>query len=145
MQLFGDIGAHKGGVLRVTRFGLAQMTDSAQKGTLFPEDDLARIRGSVLHRGRRCRGRVRMHHLSGCIILGQSTRIGTGAYMVARRLMIDPSDLAAKKIVFEEGYVMTLEFNTPFLTHRVALSKAFFFSPRAGSPVATAFSNRQTI
>jgi len=75
--------------------------------------------------------------VSVCIIYpgasSPGSPIGTGAYMVARRLMIDPRDLAAKKIVFEEGYVMTLEFNTPpFLTHRVALSKAFFSALEQG-------------
>lgn len=38
---------------------------------------------------------------SECMILGQSMRIGTGAFMVARRLTIGPRDLVAKRIAFE--------------------------------------------
>jgi len=113
MQLLGDIRTHKGGALRVTRFGLAKMSDSAQKGTSFPPDHLTRILDRVLHAERRCRRRARVHHLSECIILGQSTSIETGAFMVVRRLMMDPRDLVAKRIVFEVGCVTTLEFNTP--------------------------------
>jgi len=89
MQLFGDIRTHKVGVLRVTRFGLAKMSESAQKVTSFPEDHVTRIRDRVLHEERRWRRRVRAHHLSECNILGQSTRIGTRAFMVVRRLMMD--------------------------------------------------------
>jgi len=62
MQLFGDIRTHKGGVLRVTRFGLAKMSESAQKVTSFPEDHLTRIRDRVLHEARRWRRRVRADH-----------------------------------------------------------------------------------
>jgi len=87
----------------VTRFGLAKMSESAQKVTSFPEDDLTRIRDRVRHEERRRWRRVRVHHLSECNILGQSTRIGTRAFMVVRRLMMDPRDLVAKRIVFEEG------------------------------------------
>jgi len=89
MQLFGDIRTHKVGVLRVTRFGLGKMSESAQKVTSFPEDHVTRIRDRVLHEERRWRRRVRAHHLSECNILGQSTRIGTRAFMVVRRLMMD--------------------------------------------------------
>jgi len=46
----------------VTRFGLAKMSESAQKVTSFPEDDLTRIRDRVLHEERRWRRRVRVHH-----------------------------------------------------------------------------------
>jgi len=43
--------------------------------------------------------------------------------MVVRKLMMAPRDLVAKRIVFEEGYVTSLEFNSaPFLTPEVALS-----------------------
>jgi len=46
---------------------------------------------------------------------------------------MDPCDLVAKRIVFEEGYVTTLEFNTPsFLTPMVALSKAIFSNLEQG-------------
>ena len=45
-----------------------------------------------------------------------------------------PSTLVCKRIVFEEGYVTTLECNTPpFLTPMVALSKPFF-RPQGGVP-----------
>ena len=48
---------------------------------------------------------------------------------------MDPRDLVARRILFEEGYVTTLESNTPpppFLTPRVALSKAFFSTLEQG-------------
>jgi len=45
--------------------------------------------------------------VSECIIFSQSTSIGTGAFMVVRSLIIeiDPRDLVAKGMVFEEAYV----------------------------------------
>jgi len=43
MQLFGDIMTDKGGVLVVTRFGLAKMSDSALKVTSFLEEYLTPI------------------------------------------------------------------------------------------------------
>ena len=68
-----------------------------------------------------------MHHMSKSNISGQSTRLGTRAFLVFLRLMVGPSSLVGKRIVFEEGYVTTLECNThPFLTAIVALSKASF-------------------
>ena len=74
--------------------------------------------------------------VSECIILGQSTRINTGAFIVVRRLMMDPRDLVARRILFEEGYVTTLEFNTPppLLTPPGCIIESLFFNPGAGSP-----------
>jgi len=53
MQLFGNIMMYKGGVLGVTRFGLAKMSDSALRVTSFPEDHLTPFRGRVPHEERR--------------------------------------------------------------------------------------------
>ena len=59
---------------------------------------------------------------------------------------MDPRNLVAKRIVFEEGYVRTLDFNTPLSNPSgCVIESLFFFNPGAGRPVATAFSNRQTL
>jgi len=124
MQLLGDIRTHKGGVLRVTRFGLAKMSDSAQKGTSFPQDHLTRILDRVLHAKRRGRRRARVHHLSECIIRPSASSVRAhhprpvhehrnGRFHGRQEANDDPRDLVAKRIVFEEGCVTTLEFNTP--------------------------------
>jgi len=42
--------------------------------------------------------------VSECIILSQSTSIGTHTFKVVRRLMIDPRDLMTKKLLVEEAY-----------------------------------------
>jgi len=62
MQLFGDIRTRNGGVLRVKRFGLGKMSESAQKAISFPEDHLPRIRDRVLHEEGRWGRRVRVQH-----------------------------------------------------------------------------------
>jgi len=48
---------------------------------------------------------------------------------------MDPRDLVAKRIVFEEGKVTALEFNTPPLSNSPGcVIESLFFNPGAGSP-----------
>ncbi|PWW74921.1 beta and beta-prime subunits of DNA dependent RNA-polymerase, partial [Tuber magnatum] len=98
MQLLGDVMTYKGEVLGITRFGLAKMRDSVLQLASFEKTTDHLFEAAFHMKSDAVEG------VSECIILGQSMSIGTGAFKVVRRLMIDPCDLVPKKLVFEEAY-----------------------------------------
>ncbi|RPA98904.1 beta and beta-prime subunits of DNA dependent RNA-polymerase [Choiromyces venosus 120613-1] len=98
MQLLGDVMTYKGEVLGITRFGLAKMRDSVLQLASFEKTTDHLFEAAFHMKSDAVEG------VSECIILGQSMSIGTGAFKVVRRLMINPRDLVPKKLVFEEAY-----------------------------------------
>jgi len=98
MQLLGDVMTYKGEVLGITRFGLAKMRDSVLQLASFEKTTDHLFEAAFHMKSDAVEG------VSECIILGQSMSIGTGAFKVVRRLMIDPRDLVPRKLVFEEAY-----------------------------------------
>ena len=98
MQLLGDVMTYKGEVLGITRFGLAKMRDSVLQLASF-EKTTDHLFEAAFHMKTDA-----VEGVSECIILGQSMSIGTGAFKVVRKLMIDPDQLAPKRRLFEESY-----------------------------------------
>ena len=98
MQLLGDVMTYKGEVLGITRFGLAKMRDSVLQLASF-EKTTDHLFDAAYHMKKDA-----VEGVSECIILGQSMRIGTGAFQVVRRLMMSPEDLRPKRTVFEEEW-----------------------------------------
>lgn len=98
MQLLGDVMTYKGEVLGITRFGLAKMRDSVLQLASF-EKTTDHLFDAAFHMKK-----DKVEGVSECIILGQSMKIGTGAFQVVRKLMFDPKELGPKPTVFEEEY-----------------------------------------
>lgn len=98
MQLLGDVMTYKGEVLGITRFGLSKMRDSVLQLASF-EKTTDHLFEAALHMKR-----DKVEGVSECIILGQSMKIGTGAFQVVRRLMMSDNDLRKRKTVFESTW-----------------------------------------
>lgn len=99
MQLLADVMTFKGDVLGITRFGLAKMRDSVLQLASFEKtpDHLfdAAAKGKT----------DRVEGVSECIIMGQSVRLGTGAFRVVRRLGLGRDEVGlGSKCLFEEGW-----------------------------------------
>lgn len=96
MQLLADVMTFKGEVLGITRFGLSKMRDSVLQLASFEKTpdhlfDAAAGMKSDLIEG-----------VSECIIMGQTMRIGTGAFQVVRTLGLKPEDLQKKPTLLED-------------------------------------------
>lgn len=101
MQLLADVMTFKGDVLGITRFGLAKMRDSVLQLASFEKTPDHLFEAAAKGKTDRVEG------VSECIIMGQSVRLGTGAFRVVRRLGLrgDEVGLGAKKrCLFEEGW-----------------------------------------
>lgn len=101
MQLLADVMTFKGDVLGITRFGLAKMRDSVLQLASFEKTPDHLFEAAAKGKKDRVEG------VSECIIMGQSVRLGTGAFRVVRRLGLrgDEVGLGAKKrCLFEEGW-----------------------------------------
>jgi DNA-directed RNA polymerase III subunit RPC1 len=96
MQLLGDVMTYKGEVLGITRFGLAKMRDSVLQLASF-EKTTDHLFDAAFHMKT-----DEVQGVSECIILGQSMSIGTGAFGVVRKLMINEKELRPKKLLFEQ-------------------------------------------
>ncbi|KAF2198820.1 beta and beta-prime subunits of DNA dependent RNA-polymerase [Delitschia confertaspora ATCC 74209] len=104
MQLLADVMTFKGDVLGITRFGLAKMRDSVLQLASFEKtpDHLfeAASKGKI----------DKVEGVSECIIMGQSVRLGTGAFKVVRQLGLGADEVgegARKRCLFEEGWAVT--------------------------------------
>ncbi|PHH63865.1 hypothetical protein CDD81_5422 [Ophiocordyceps australis] len=98
MQLLADVMTYKGEVLGITRFGLSKMRDSVLQLASFEKtpdhlfDAAAGMKTDTIE------------GVSECIIMGQTMRVGTGAFQVVRRLGIREGDLQQKKTLFEDAW-----------------------------------------
>ncbi|KAI9818667.1 MAG: hypothetical protein M1826_001348 [Phylliscum demangeonii] len=99
MQLLADVMTAKGEVLGITRFGLAKMRDSVLQLASF-ERTPDHLFEAAFHMKR-----DRIEGVSESIIMGQSMKVGTGAFHVVRRLgLVDGVDLRRKETVFEDCF-----------------------------------------
>ena len=98
MQLLADVMTYKGEVLGITRFGLTKMRDSVLQLASFEKtpDHLFDAAWSMK--------RDRIEGVSECIIMGQSTTQGTGAFKMVRRLNLADGVVGRKATVFEDAW-----------------------------------------
>jgi DNA-directed RNA polymerase III subunit RPC1 len=80
MQLLADVMTCKGDVLGITRFGLSKMNDSVLQLASFEKTPDHLFDAAWRKKVDRIQG------VSECIIMGQSTNIGSGAFKVVRPL-----------------------------------------------------------
>ena len=98
MQLLADVMTFKGEVLGITRFGLSKMRDSVLQLASFEKTPDHLFEAAWHMKSDRIEG------VSECIILGQSMRIGTGAFKVVRKLNLRDGDLGKKETAFEDCF-----------------------------------------
>jgi DNA-directed RNA polymerase III subunit RPC1 len=105
MQLLADVMTFKGDVLGITRFGLAKMRDSVLQLASFEKtpDHLfeAASKGKI----------DAIEGVSECIIMGQSVKLGTGAFSVIRKLGLGTEEVgpsAQRRCLFEEGWASAM-------------------------------------
>jgi DNA-directed RNA polymerase III subunit RPC1 len=96
MALLADVMTYKGEVLGITRFGLSKMRDSVLQLASFEKtpdhlfDAAAGMKSDAIE------------GVSESIIMGQTMRVGTGAFKVVRELNLQPGDLRSKPTVLED-------------------------------------------
>lgn len=99
MQLLADVMTCKGDILGITRFGLAKMRDSVLQLASFEKTPDHLFEAAYFMKTDLIEG------VSERIIMGQSMKVGTGAFQVVRRLNLVPdSDLRRKETVFEDCF-----------------------------------------
>ncbi|KAI6779475.1 uncharacterized protein J7T54_001891 [Emericellopsis cladophorae] len=98
MQLLADVMTYKGEVLGITRFGLSKMRDSVLQLASFEKTPDHLFEAAAGMKTDQIEG------VSECIIMGQTMKVGTGAFQVVRRLGIQPSRLSRKPTVFEDSW-----------------------------------------
>lgn len=98
MQLLADVMCYKGEVLGITRFGLSKMRDSVLQLASFEKtpDHLFEAAASMKT--------DRIEGVSECIIMGQTMKVGTGAFNVVRRLGIKDFQLEEGPTLFEDAW-----------------------------------------
>ncbi|KAM4065931.1 RNA polymerase rpb1 [Hirsutella rhossiliensis] len=99
MQLLADVMTYKGEVLGITRFGLSKMRDSVLQLASFEKTPDHLFDAAAGMKTDQIEG------VSECIIMGQTMRVGTGAFQIVRRLGVRLADLACKKTLFEDAWV----------------------------------------
>ena len=98
MQLLADVMTCKGEVLGITRFGLSKMRDSVLQLASFEKTPDHLFEAAAGMKTDRIEG------VSESIIMGQTMKIGTGAFTVVRRLGIRDFELEEEKTVFEDAW-----------------------------------------
>ncbi|EEU45360.1 uncharacterized protein NECHADRAFT_41824 [Fusarium vanettenii 77-13-4] len=98
MQLLADVMTYKGEVLGITRFGLSKMRDSVLQLASFEKTPDHLFEAAAGMKTDQIEG------VSECIIMGQTMRVGTGAFQVVRRLGIQGGDLKQKPTAFEDAW-----------------------------------------
>ena len=98
MQLLADVMTYKGEVLGITRFGLAKMRDSVLQLASFEKTPDHLFEAAWHMKADRIEG------VSECIIMGQSMKVGTGAFQVVRKLNIEEGEIGRKGTVFEDAW-----------------------------------------
>ncbi|KAF2753317.1 beta and beta-prime subunits of DNA dependent RNA-polymerase [Pseudovirgaria hyperparasitica] len=96
MQLLADVMTSKGDVLGITRFGLAKMRDSVLQLASFEKTPDHLFEAAWRNKKDKIEG------VSECIIMGQSMRIGTGAFKVVRPFNDIPEQMG-RACGFEEA------------------------------------------
>ena len=96
MQLLADVMTYKGEVLGITRFGLSKMRDSVLQLASFEKTPDHLFEAAAGMKTDMIEG------VSECIIMGQTMKVGTGAFQVVRRLGVRPGQLKQKKTIFED-------------------------------------------
>ena len=110
MQLLADVMTSKGEVLGITRFGLAKMRDSVLQLASFEKTPDHLFDAAFYMKKDKIEG------VSESIIMGQSIKIGTGAFKVVRNLNLSPLDLRRRPTIFEDCF---REFKTTGRRRRV--------------------------
>lgn len=98
MQLLADVMTYKGEVLGITRFGLSKMRDSVLQLASFEKTPDHLFEAAAGMKTDQIEG------VSECIIMGQTMKVGTGAFQVVRRLGVKPGQLAQKPTMFEDAW-----------------------------------------
>ncbi|KAG8529336.1 uncharacterized protein KY384_005972 [Bacidia gigantensis] len=98
MQLLADVMTYRGEVLGITRFGLSKMRDSVLQLASF-EKTPDHLFEAAWHAKR-----DKVEGVSECIIFGQSTGQGTGAFEVVKLLDLPTDSLNEKKAIFEDTW-----------------------------------------
>ncbi|KAH0566504.1 hypothetical protein GP486_000085 [Trichoglossum hirsutum] len=98
MQLLADVMTYKGEILGITRFGLAKMRDSVLQLASFEKTPDHLFDAAFYMK------RDKIEGVSESIIMGQSMRVGTGAFQVIRKLNMSEEDLRMKPTLFENHF-----------------------------------------
>ncbi|KAK3934585.1 hypothetical protein QBC46DRAFT_73601 [Diplogelasinospora grovesii] len=98
MQLLADVMTYKGEILGITRFGLSKMRDSVLQLASFEKTPDHLFDAAANMKTDRIEG------VSECIIMGQTMKIGTGAFQVVRRLGVEDHQLRPKPTLFEDAW-----------------------------------------
>ncbi|KAH0542064.1 hypothetical protein FGG08_003529 [Glutinoglossum americanum] len=98
MQLLADVMTYKGEILGITRFGLAKMRDSVLQLASFEKTPDHLFDAAFYMK------RDKIEGVSESIIMGQSMRVGTGAFQVIRKLNLSKEDLRKKPTLFEDHF-----------------------------------------
>jgi DNA-directed RNA polymerase III subunit RPC1 len=98
MQLLADVMTYKGDILGITRFGLAKMRDSVLQLASFEKTPDHLFDAAFYMK------RDKIEGVSESIIMGQSMRVGTGAFQVIRKLNMSEYDLMKKPTLFEDHF-----------------------------------------
>ena len=95
IQLLGDVMTYKGEVLGITRFGLSKMRDSVLQLASFEKTTDHLFDAAFFMKKDKIEG------VSECIILGQTMRVGTGAFKLVKSSNYDEKVLKKKPTLFE--------------------------------------------
>jgi DNA-directed RNA polymerase III subunit RPC1 len=98
MDLLADVMTYKGEILGITRFGLSKMRDSVLQLASFEKTPDHLFDAAAGMKWDRIEG------VSECIIMGQTMKIGTGAFQVVRRLGIRDFQVRKKETFFEDAW-----------------------------------------
>lgn len=101
MELLADVMTYKGEVLGITRFGMSKMRDSVLHLASFEKTPDHLFDAAAGMKTDRIEG------VSECIIMGQTMKIGTGAFNMVRRLGISPQQLKPRRTCFEDAWQAT--------------------------------------
>lgn len=96
MQLLADIMTNKGDVLGITRHGMEKMRESVLQLASFERTADHLFNAATSMKVDRIEG------VSECIIMGQTMRMGTGAFQIVHPMNVDAESLGPKRTLFED-------------------------------------------
>ena len=100
MQLLADIMTTRGDVLGITRHGLEKMRDSVLQLASFEKTTDHLFNAATSMKTDKIEG------VSECIIMGQTMRMGMGAFQIVHPMDVRPEDLVPKPTMFEDLFRM---------------------------------------
>jgi DNA-directed RNA polymerase III subunit RPC1 len=96
MALLADVMTYKGEVLGITRFGLSKMRDSVLQLASFEKTPDHLFEAAANMKSDKIEG------VSESIIMGQTMKVGTGAFQVVRELNLQAGECGELPTVFED-------------------------------------------